>query len=135
MSLINWEESLSVNIKEIDLQHQKLIQIINDLHEAMRQKKTQDLLGKIIDELIAYTSTHFLTEEAYFEKYQYGDRLSHKRIHTDFVKKVGEFKKEFSAGKLMLSMEIMTFLKEWLVKHIQGDDKKYGPFLNSKGVV
>jgi hemerythrin len=135
MALINWDASLSVNVKEIDGQHQKLIKIINDLHEAMLQKKAKEILGKIIDELIAYTTTHFLTEETYFEKFEYSDRLNHKRRHTDFVKKVGEFNKEFAAGKLMLSMDIMTFLKEWLVKHIQGEDKKYEPFFNSKGLV
>ena len=30
-------------------------------------------------------------------------------------------------------MEIMRFLKEWLVGHIMGTDKRYGQFLNSKG--
>lgn len=134
MALIIWDESLSVHVKKIDEQHQKLIQLINDLHEAMRQRKTNEALGKIIDELIAYTTSHFLTEETYFEQFQYIDRLAHKRRHSEFVKKVGEFQKEFTSGKLMLSMEIMTFLKDWLVNHIQGEDKKYVPLFKEKGL-
>lgn len=30
--------------------------------------------------------------------------------------------------------DIMAFLGDWLVKHIQGSDKKYGPFLKKKGL-
>jgi hemerythrin len=28
----------------------------------------------------------------------------------------------------------MDFLKDWLCKHILESDKRYGPFLNAKGV-
>ena len=33
-----------------------------------------------------------------------------------------------------MTVEVMNFLKDWLSNHIQTSDKKYGPFLNSKGV-
>jgi hemerythrin len=34
----------------------------------------------------------------------------------------------------MVTVTVMSFLKDWLVKHIQGEDKKYGVFLNKKGI-
>jgi len=34
----------------------------------------------------------------------------------------------------VLSLEVMNFLKDWLMNHIQGSDKKYGPYLNSHGI-
>ena len=46
MAMIQWNSSLIVNIAEIDRQHQKLIQMINDLVGAMRQGKGKDILGK-----------------------------------------------------------------------------------------
>jgi hemerythrin len=29
---------------------------------------------------------------------------------------------------------VMSFLKSWLITHIQGLDKKYGPVMNKKGI-
>jgi len=28
----------------------------------------------------------------------------------------------------------MVFLKDWLFQHILGSDKKYGPYLNERGI-
>ena len=36
--------------------------------------------------------------------------------------------------RVMLPMTVLNFLRDWLVEHIQGEDKKYGPFLNAKGI-
>jgi hemerythrin len=134
MALIQWSDSLSVNIVEIDKQHQKLIGMINELNDAMRQGKGKDILGKILNGLIVYTGTHFKTEEVYFDKFGYPDANNHKKEHSDFVAKVSEFKDGFEKGKRGLSIEIMVFLSDWLQTHIKGVDKKYAPFLNEKGL-
>ena len=43
--------------------------------------------------------------------------------------------KKYKAGSTStLSLEVLKFLENWLIKHIQGTDKKYGPYLNGKGV-
>ena len=134
MALIQWNDSFSVNVVEIDRQHQKLVGMINDLTDAMRQGKSKDILGKIINGLIGYAVTHFRTEEKYFDRFGYPETNSHKKEHSDFTKKIAEFKAGFDAGKLGLSIEVMDFLSNWLQNHIKGVDKKYGPFFNEKGL-
>jgi hemerythrin len=47
---------------------------------------------------------------------------------------VGNFKQRFAAGDATVAMELMDFLKDWLVNHINGTDRKYVPFLKGKGV-
>ena len=69
MPLIQWDDSLRVNIAEIDAQHRKLVGMINELNEAMRMGKGKEILGKTVQGLIEYTQTHFQTEEKYFEKF------------------------------------------------------------------
>jgi hemerythrin len=134
MPLIDWSAELSVNVAEIDKQHQKLIGMINALNGAMRPGKGKDVLGGIIDELIEYTKAHFSMEERYFDEFMYPGAHAHKREHLEFVKKVSEFRSNFQQGKLGLSIEVMDFLSDWLKKHIMGTDKKYGPFFNEKGL-
>ena len=134
MPLIEWNENLSVNISEFDQQHKKLIGMINELHDAMRKRKAKDVLGKIVDGLIDYTETHFSNEEKYLEQFNYPRIVTQKKEHSYFVKKITEFKKGFDEGCPMLSIDIMNFLKDWLVNHIQGTDKKYSAFLNEKGM-
>ncbi len=61
MELVQWSESLSVTIREIDRQHQKLFDMINELHQAQLQGKGKDVQGKIVNGLISYTNEHLVT--------------------------------------------------------------------------
>src|SRR5665647_697844 len=99
MPLIQWTSILSVNVAEIDQQHQKLIALINNLNDAMRKGKGKESLAEIIDELSNYAANHFAFEEKYFDKFGYPAATSHKLEHTNFVKKVSEFKNGFDGGR------------------------------------
>ena len=134
MALIKWNDSFSVGVVEIDLQHQKLVALINDLNEAMLQARGKTVLTRILNELVSYTVVHFGTEEKYFEKYQYPYTMSHKKEHCAFIEKVGSFKADFQSDKVGLSLEVMSFLSEWLQNHIKGTDKKYSAFFNKNGL-
>jgi hemerythrin len=134
MALIQWTSIFSVNVAEIDKQHQKLIALINSLNDAMKQGKGKESLAGIIDELSNYAANHFAFEEKYFDKFGYPAAASHKLEHTNFAKKVSEFKNGFDSGRLALTIEVMAFLKDWLQNHIQGIDKKYSSFFNEKGL-
>jgi hemerythrin len=134
MSIMKWSDNLSVQIQEIDQQHQKLIQLINNLHEAMLQKQGKQAVEKTIDELAAYTVYHFSTEEKYMQNFRYPGYLSHKKEHDSFVHQVDVFQKDYMAGKLGLSLEIMNFLRDWVTNHIQVSDKKYSETFIKNGI-
>lgn len=134
MPIMSWKDDLSVNVAEIDTQHKKLIGLINDLFDAMSQKKSREILGSIINGLTDYTVTHFSFEETQFDKFKYAGTFSHKKEHKDFVDKVNGFRNKFNAGNLSLSIEIMQFLKDWLLNHITVIDKKYSRFFNDNGL-
>ena len=134
MSLLNWSDDLSVKVTQIDEQHMKLIGYINSLHEAMKERKTHEVLGGIIESLINYTEEHFRTEEKYFDEFGYLKATQHKKEHKDFVAKIASFKKDFDSNKMMLSVEIMDFLKDWLINHIKKTDMAYSDFFTEKGL-
>lgn len=135
MALFDWKDIYSVGIKEIDSQHKMLVNTLNELFEAMRNREVHEVITGIIKSLVDYVGVHFSFEEELMKKYNYPELIIHKKEHTAFVEKVLDFQKKHQAGNLMLSLEVMNFLKDWLKNHIMGTDKKYGPFFNNKGVV
>lgn len=134
MSLITWNDTMSVKVQEIDLQHQKLIKLINELNDAMHTGKGQDVLGKLIAGLANYAVMHFATEERLFKQHGYTDSVAHVAEHRKFVDDVSAFKKGFDEGKQGLSIQVLRFLSDWLRKHIMGTDMKYSGFFVAKGV-
>ncbi len=132
--LFQWDKSLAVGIKEIDSQHQKLVRMICDLHEAMLSGRGKPQVEIILKELEDYAVEHFGYEEQLMEKFKYPGYLNHRKEHNAFVDKVIAFGNDFRENRAALTTEVMDFLKNWLVGHIKGTDRKYGPFFNEKGV-
>ena len=131
---IQWDDSFSVNVAEIDQQHRKLISMVNELSDAMKEGKGKEVVGGIVNRLVSYTIEHFKTEEKYFDRFGYPETASHKKEHARFVQRAAEFKQRFEKGSLGLSVDVMTFISDWLRNHIQGTDKKYTQFFNAKGL-
>ncbi|MBP7654369.1 bacteriohemerythrin, partial [Candidatus Dependentiae bacterium] len=132
---MQWNSGLSVNIKEIDAQHKRLVDMVNKLHGSMKSGAAVNVLKDILNDLIQYTATHFATEEKFMNQYQYPEFKGHKEIHDKLVEQALEVKKSFDSGKGVVTIDLMNFLKDWLVNHIMKTDKKLGAFLNKKGVV
>ena len=116
MALLSWNDDYSVGIKEIDKQHMKLVDLVNELHEGMKSGKGKEVLGNILNELVKYTAFHFAHEEQLFDKYGYPETAAHKRQHKDLVDQVMVYKNNFDSGKSVLTLDLMNFLKDWLVK-------------------
>lgn len=134
MAFLDWQPNFSVNVKELDDQHQYLVSLINDLYVAMRNGEDRQALGKLINQLVIYAAMHFAKEEDYFDRLGYPEADAHKKQHTAFEIKVTEFEDAFKRGEQDLSIDVMNFLCNWLVGHIKGSDKQYGPFLNDRGI-
>ncbi len=124
MPYIEWNSNISVNVADIDTQHKKLVNLINTLHEAMTQGKGKEILGKVLDELVDYTKTHFSFEEGKMQAAGYKQYLSHKLEHDRFTRQVMDLQKQYHDGKATITIDVLNFLKDWLVNHIQGVDRK-----------
>lgn len=134
MSLVNWNEKYTVGIAEFDEQHKKLMELYNKLYDAMKEGRGKDVLQGILNDLINYAKYHFESEEKCFAKFNYPGKSEHLKEHDDFRKSVMDLKKKADAGNPVITTELMHFLKDWLLNHIQGTDKKYGPYLNERGL-
>ncbi len=133
-ALFQWKPSYSVKVVAMDNQHKKLFDLVNELHEAMGSGHGKDVAGDVLYRLIDYTVHHFSAEERLMEKHKYPQLPAHRAAHKALTDKVVAFKKEFDAGTGNVTLELMTFLQEWLRSHIQTIDQRYSDFLNAQGV-
>jgi len=134
VTLITWNSMLSVGVKEIDDQHKKLVEMANQLNDAMREGHGRDVLGKTLNELVHYTQYHFATEERLMDRHHYPESAAHKAQHADLVRSIAAFKAKFDQGDVALTSQIMNFLRDWLNSHIMKTDKQFGKALNGLGV-
>ncbi len=131
---LEWDDSYSTGVPRYDEQHKVLFKMVNDLYDAMQQKRTKEAVGQILRGLADYTVNHFADEERSFDQTGYPDVTNHKIIHKKLVDQVVDFIGKFQSGEAILSQDLLTFLQDWLVNHIKGEDKKYGPHLIKNGI-
>ena len=134
MEYMVWTDGYSVNVKAIDVQHKKLVEMINTLHAAMSDNSGARAQKHVVNEMVNYAMTHFATEEKYMQQFKYSGYEAHKNEHDVFSKKAMNLKQRFSDGNYILTVEILFFLRNWLYKHIMGTDKQYTKCFNEHGL-
>ena len=134
MALLEWSSRFSVGVKTIDAQHEGLFAIVNELHTAMLKHQAQSVTGGLLGKLVKYTRDHFAFEERAMAAAAYPGLALHRTHHQDLTRQVGEFMARYQRGDVAINIELLRFLSQWLTKHIQHEDKEYGPWLNQRGV-
>jgi hemerythrin len=135
MPLMTWTEKLSVGVGVLDDDHKRLVGMVNALYDAMQEGHGKESLGRILNDLIAYTKVHFAREEEFFARTGYPATAPHHQEHEALTRQVLEVQRKYMAGATaVLSIEVLRFLKDWLIRHIQGSDQKYRSHLNEKGI-
>jgi methyl-accepting chemotaxis protein len=132
--LIVWSSKYCIGINEIDDQHKVLVEIINKLYASFGSSKSKKEIKKNLKELVDYTVYHFGNEERYFKQFGYKETTQHINQHQKFVEKIQKFAQEFETGDSTVSLDIINFLKDWLIGHILKIDAQYVPFLKKHGV-
>ncbi len=125
MTLIRWnDQTLSVGVELIDNQHKMLIHLINQLASAVENKEDHQTIADIFSQLQDYTKYHFDTEETYFFRLNNHDTKLHIQQHHQFINQLHEFAKQHQDFS-NFSSQLLEFLSEWLINHIQVEDKKF----------
>ena len=129
-----WNESLSVGVDVIDEQHKELFKKADQLFEAGKNHKAKEFIGELLGFLDDYTKKHFYDEEQYMLRIQYPEYGMQKRMHAEFIAKLGELKKEYaeSGGNILVILNANQMMLDWLTKHISYHDKKIGEFVRPK---
>ena len=129
---VQWTPKLDLHVPMVDKQHRLLVDYINELYTAMAHNRTAEEMQVILRKLHDYTATHFADEEKLFTPTAYLGAAEHIKIHRKFVAKLDEVEDQLKSGTATVSMDLLTFLKDWLVQHIMGTDPTYVPYLKTQ---
>lgn len=134
MSFITWKDSFSVGVHSINDQHKKLVEMINNLYTEFYNGITDEFLKVLISDLEKYAVYHFSYEEKFMKLYNYKDFKAHESEHQKFVEEIKNYKEIVSVKNKTAVIDLATYLKNWLFKHIMGTDKKYSKLFQEKGM-
>ena len=129
-----WSEDYATGIKDIDEDHKKLLNLINNLQAAVLCNTGETFERHNLNELVAYTEFHFQREEELMQKYEYNNYEAHKGQHDQMILNVRKFLREYDERGREALRDIAAYLRLWLVQHINGTDQQYVPFFKDKGV-
>ncbi len=131
---LEWDASLSVGVQPIDEQHRQLFALLDELQRANTEEREATVRREIVADLIDYTKIHFAFEETLLTRHGYPELGSHREAHTKLAAQVESYAAAAHGGVGPLGAELYFFLRTWLNGHIRGSDRRYGPFLNERGV-
>ena len=126
MAILNWNNQLALGIDSVDMQHKHLIDLLNELDDAVAIGAERNTIITIVNGLIDYTVYHFRHEEqlmleAHFNPNIYG---IHKAEHEEFVNKMLLVQRDAEFDINILSDDLMDYLVNWLCHHILDTDKQ-----------
>ena len=128
MPIIQWNGNFLIGITEIDRHHHYLVALLNRIYDEHREGAPSRDLQSTIVELADYADYHFRCEEELMQEVFYPAATQHKEEHDKFCGRVTEFQKEFKLGA-DVSLEIISFLSNWITFHILTADIKLGNFV------
>lgn len=126
MTSIYWQKAFETGIDEIDLQHQKLVEMIVQLEGSLKSGAVNDEVANVMIGLVDYVKTHFAFEEQLMQQIGYAKFDEHKAEHSLLTKQIVQKLQKLKRRERVSVFELVNFLKAWLFDHIVEADKLLG---------
>jgi hemerythrin len=122
---MEWKPEYSVKVAEIDGQHKKFIELINQVNDAINNLTVESDIKKIINELVEYRTYHFATEEQFFDEFRYKEGKQHKAEHQKFIQESQRLERKYAGEYVKFAFELASYLEDWLDNHMLSWDQRY----------
>ncbi len=132
MAYFEWADDMVIDQGPIDQDHQTLVRQVNELHTATSEGRGQDIVARLLEELVRDTVEHIRREEHFMETIGYPQLAQHKAGHDNFVAELRELQEKFAAGSITVAPRLSMLLRDWLSLHIRRYDKDIAVFLRKQ---
>jgi hemerythrin-like metal-binding protein len=130
---ISWGEKHATGNAGMDHGHQQLVDLINQLAEAMESHKPKEFCSNTLEQFIEHTRTHFIAEEELMDRHRFPGATGHKALHAALLKDVLAFKESYDAGDTPEFVTLLVILDSWLNRDIMFADKALADFVARAG--
>ncbi|RMF17221.1 MAG: hypothetical protein D6758_06750 [Gammaproteobacteria bacterium] len=134
-ALAVWHDGYRVDIREVDSQHGRLFELMNTVYRLYKQGADTNQIQSPLDELVALAKKHLSDEEALMARAGYSGLSGHKGIHEKLLADMDRYVRAYqdtATDEALLNL--VMFLKSWLVDHIYRVDKQYVDELHAAGI-
>ncbi len=128
MKFMEWSTKFELGIPDMDQQHQRWLEILNNFYEKLNNDDMTENVKILVDEVLEYTNYHFTQEETFMESIHYPEIDSQKQMHAQIIRMIEGYRQKAVEGKVIISMTLTAELKKWFKEHILIEDKKYSEF-------
>jgi len=122
----HWSDDCRIGLKAVDTEHQFLLSMLEHLNNVFRQgnKKNREEIATSLEQFIDYTRMHFRSEEDIMRLCHYDGYERHCQEHEVFISLAEGLLGEVQHSEIIQELEIINFLKNWLVTHFLQEDAK-----------
>ena len=126
---LKWDETFSLGIEVIDLQHQDLFRFISEYVEACMRLAGRHDVEQAFVRMIHYAHTHFRDEEQWMLDHGYPDRARHIGLHQIFTRDIERLYQRFCSGENHAAMQLAKFAVHWITHHVKSEDMRIKRFI------
>lgn len=132
VNILKWDDSLATGFDDVDLQHKKLILIIDDVYKSLDSSAAEYAarMAKDLKRLTDYTDYHFSEEETFMRKNSFPGYEKHRKEHQAFIAEIARQIKGLSEPDKEAGFMFYRFLGTWLLNHIAKSDREWADFIS-----
>ncbi|MDA8230021.1 MAG: bacteriohemerythrin [Magnetospirillum sp.] len=127
-------DKVTMGVPVIDTEHREIYEICADFVVAAEAREPSHRLTPIFDRVIDRARSHFRSEEDILDRHGYPTLPTHRAEHERLLAQVENLRArwleiESEQSRQQLAVDTAAYLLDWLVNHIQVDDRSYQAFL------
>ena len=124
MTLIAWRDEFSVGVASVDQEHREMIELINELDNAMAKDADCITVIRTLGEIYTKISAHFALEEKIMRDADYRDFTSHKEDHEQLLDSLLMIIDSVDDKGRYDRLDLSSGLDRWFSDHFRTHDAK-----------
>lgn len=138
MSQLLWNnDDYTVYITAIDNEHKLLVAMINEFGETLQIDGSlhSQIIREKLDKLSHVIRKHFASEERFLLFNNYPEYTAHLSEHTLLLERLSKFESRFKTENKAFNERMLSFLIDWLMRHVILHDCKYGKYFQDQELI